>query len=149
MLKYQCEPALACIDEAYPLLYAHWEEIAHFKDISLEPDLDAYEKLHKAGVLRTFTARNEFDKLVGYAVFVVRANPHYRSSVQAVQDILYVDKQYRGKGLEFIKWCDEQLKAEGVQAVYQHVKQAHNFGPALERIGYELVDLIYARRLDK
>jgi hypothetical protein len=51
-------------------------------------------------------------------------------------------------GGRFIKWCDEQLRAEGVAVVYHHIKAAHNFGPMLERFGYELVDLIYSRRLN-
>jgi hypothetical protein len=31
--------------------------------------------------------------------------------------------------------------------VFQHVKTAHDFGPLLERIGYTLVEKVYARRV--
>ena len=77
-------------------------------------------------------------------------NIHYQDSLQALQDVIYVDRELRGNGIgkEFIKWCEEQLRADGVQAIYQHVKNKHNFGPMLETMGYELVDLIYAKRLD-
>jgi hypothetical protein len=101
------------------------------------------------GTLRTFTARDADGVLTGYCVFFVRHNIHYASSLQASQDVIYIDPERRGFGAEFILWCDQQLKEEGVQAVYHHVKQAHNFGPLLERFGYECVDLIYARRLDR
>lgn len=138
-----------CFQEAMPLLMEHWKEIAHYQDIPLEPDLSFYESAEKSGVLRTFTARGDEGKLIGYAVYFVRHNAHYKSSLQAVQDIIYIQKNKRGMGGRFILWCDEQLRAEGVQAVYHHVKTAHNFGPMLERFGYQLVDLIYARRLDK
>lgn len=137
------------LDEMAPLLRGHFLEIAHYPDIPLDPDFAGYEAAAKSGGLRIFTARDGV-RLVGYAVFFVRHNPHYKGSLQAVQDILYVDPSFRMgmTGYRFIRWCDGQLKAEGVQAVYHHVKEAHNFGAMLERMGYELVDLVYARRLD-
>jgi hypothetical protein len=134
--------------EAMPLLTEHWMEIAHYPDIPLDPDRAAYASAEAAGMLRCYTARRGAT-LVGYAVFLVRPNLHYRSSTQASQDVIYVDPSARGgTGYRFIKWCDEQLAAEGIQAAYHHIKAKHNFGPMLERMGYELVDLIYAKRLD-
>jgi GNAT superfamily N-acetyltransferase len=136
------------IAEAMPLLVAHWQEIAHYQDIPLDPDIDAYLRMEKQGLVRAFAARRD-GRLIGYAIYFVKHNPHYQASLQASQDILYLDPDHRGQGLRFVRWCDEQLAAEGVQAVYHHVKASHNFGPALARMGYELVDLIYARRLDR
>ncbi len=86
---------------------------------------------------------------MGYQVFFLKANAHYKSSLQAVQDILFLDERIRKgfTGYRFIRYCDEKLKDEGVQVVYQHVKSKHDFGRVLERLGYELQDLIYSRRL--
>ena len=138
----------ALLDEALPLLRAHWAEIAHYPDIPLEVDAQTYERSEAAGIVRCFTARTA-GALVGYALFFVRHAPHYASSLQAVQDVVYLAPAVRGgTGFRFIAWCDAQLAAEGVQAVYHHVKRAHDFGPLLERQGYALVDLIYAKRLD-
>lgn len=148
MITFQQERAQDCFKEAMPLLMEHWNEIAHYKDIPLEPDFELYEKIENLGIIRCYTARNDEKKLIGYAVFFVRSNPHYKSSIQASQDILFISKNNRGMGGRFIKWCDEQLKAEGIAVVYHHIKAAHNFGPLLERFGYELVDLIYSRRLN-
>lgn len=134
--------------EVTPLLAAHWREIAHYQDIPLDPDREAYAAAQAAGMVRVFTARAGH-RLVGYAVYFVRPNMHYRTSVQAAQDVLYLDPSVRGgAGARFIAWCDDRLAAEGIQAVYQHVKAAHDFGALLERMGYALVDHIYARRLD-
>lgn len=148
-MQFQREQSFEIFDEAMPLLRQHFEEISANKDIPLDPDFEAYELMERQGMLRTFTARDD-GKLVGYAVFFVRANIHYKTSKQANQDILYIVPSLRGGllGYRFIKWCDEELRAEGCQAVYQHIKAAHNFGSLLERIGYRLVDLIYCRRLD-
>lgn len=148
-MKLQRELATpALCEELLPLLEAHYQEIAHFKDIKLEPDFEQYIRVEEAGSLRVFTARDEDNALFGYAIYFVRANIHYKSSVQAVQDILYVHPQYRGIGAKLIAHADRELAKEGVQAVYHHVKSEHNFGPLLERMGYKLVDLIYAKRLD-
>jgi hypothetical protein len=161
----------ALLDEALPLLRAHWREIAHFDDIPLQVDREAYLRSEAAGLVRCFTARTTEGilgsgpsqeeapgaqhagqgrgRLLGYALFFVRFAPHYAGSLQAVQDVVYLDRSVRGgTGYRFIAWCDEQLAEEGAQAVYHHVKVAHNFGKLLERQGYELVDLIYAKRLD-
>jgi len=144
---FQAERAQDCFQEAMPLLQAHWQEIAHFKDIPLDPHFEAYKAFEDLGLIRCYTSRIG-KELVGYAVYFVRKNMHYQNSVQALQDILFILPEHRGFGARFILWCDQQLKAEGVQAVYHHVKAEHNFGPMLERLGYELVDLIYAKRMD-
>lgn len=129
-----------------PLIKRHYDEIAHFKDIPLEPDVELYQQLEDTGLTRVFTVRKS-NALIGYSLFFVRPNPHYRSSIQAVQDVIFIDKQHRGIGRKFIAWCDERLKYEGVQVAYHHVKNNHNFGPMLERDGYELIDLVYGKRL--
>lgn len=135
--------------EIMPLLQEHWKEIAHYPDIPLEPDYAVYKNMEDLDCIRLYCARID-GKLVGYSVFFLRYNPHYKSSLQASQDIIYVDPAYRGGvGRHLIKECDERLKKEGVQVVYQHVKAKHNFGSMLERMGYELQDLIYSKRLDK
>lgn len=134
------------VSEMMPLWKSHYEEMAHFKDIILDPDLMVYEAVSKNGALRIYTARKE-NVLVGYNVFVVRGHPHYRASVSANQDIIFLnDKMREGfAGYRFMKWCDDQLKREGVQTIYQHVRITRNFGPLLERMGYRLMDLIYAK----
>ena len=147
MTTYQLERAVDVIEEIEPLLQMHWREIAHYQDIPLAPDWEWYRT---SPIVRVFTARDE-GRLVGYAVFLVVRNKHYMTSLQGMQDIMFLLPEYRGRtvGPRLIDFCEEQLKAEGVQAVYHHVKRAHDFGPLLERKGYESVDTIYAKRLDK
>lgn len=133
-------------DEIYPLFEKHWKEVAHYQDIPLEPDVELYKKMDEGGSIRVYTARED-GKLIGYSVYVISRNHHYKSVKQASQDVIFIQKDRRGFGKSFIKWCDEQLKNDGVKIVVHHVKAAHDFGPMLERVGYELVDKIYSRRL--
>ena len=133
--------------EIQPLLFSHWEEIAHYRDLPLKPHWGFYHTSQKIGMLRVYTVRNP--GLIGYGVYMVSPSAHY-SVLQANQDILYIDPEFRGGtlGYRFIKWCDKQLRKEDVTLVMQHVKLKHDFGTMLERIGYEPLDKIYVRRLN-
>jgi GNAT superfamily N-acetyltransferase len=137
--------------EIEPLLRAHYLEIAHFQDIPLNPDFDRYVRAERAGALRIYTARRNTD-LVGYAIYFVQPHLHYSGSLQAQQDVLYLTPETRkgGAGLWLIRYADQELASEGVQVVIQHVKARPdlNFGPLLERLGYELMDHLYVKRLD-
>ncbi len=150
-MRFKVEPFTAeLFAEVAPLMISHWGEIALFKDtVPLDPDYDAYAQAQAAGRLRFFTCRDEAGALQGYAVFFVINHPHYKTTLFAVQDVLFVQPELRhaGSGAKLILWCDQQLKAEGVGVVSQHVKVDHDFGPMLERMGYVLADKIYLRRL--
>ena len=146
MKAYAREQISDVLGEIKPLLEEHWKEIAHYQDIPLDPHWPGYYAAEDAGKLRIFTVRED-GKLVGYAVFFV-GNLHYKSTKIATQDILFVLPEHRGlTGARLIRYCDEYLQAEGAQAVFHHVKRAHNFGPLLERMGYEAIDVVYGKRL--
>lgn len=134
-------------NEALPLLREHYKEIARFQDIPLDVDIDQYVALDKAGVIRCYTARGE-GELIGYSNYFVRAHPHFKSSIQALSDILYIAPSHRGFGKSFLLWCEQQLRNEHIQEVYQSVTTQYEFGSLLERIGYIRIDSTYTKRLD-
>jgi GNAT superfamily N-acetyltransferase len=148
-LNYQREKVTdSLIDEIRPLLSLHWKEVGH-EDVALDPDFEAYGRCEEAGLIRVFTARNDAGLLVGYCIFFVRPHLHHKRSLQASQDLLYLDLSYRGlkHGGELIAFCDEALAKEGVEVVYQHSKVQHDFGPLLEKLGYKKSETIYRKRL--
>lgn len=155
-LKLQREIFEPFYQEAKPLLERHKEEIAHFADIPLDVDLERYRELELLDILRIYTARLDRGPadpltLIGYAVFIVSLNPHYKSSLQAVQDVLYVDPEQRkgATGIGLVNFAERELRAEGVQAVYHHVKVKHpTLGVLLERKGYQAIETIWVKRLD-
>lgn len=136
------------LEDIQPLLKEHWAEIAQYPDIPLNPDFGYYRAAELLGQLRIYTARQ--DDLIGYAIYIVAPASHYRDSLQAKQDVLYLMPEHRAGriGWRLIEFADAQLRAEGVQLVHQHVKVNHNFGPLLERLGYERAEYLYTRRLD-
>lgn len=147
-MKFSEERIVDTIEEAKPLLFKHWDEVAHYKDISLNPDFDLYIKMEEMGMTKCYIARDE-GKMAGYAVFFIKHHPHYKQSLFATQDIIFIDSERRGTGLFLIKFCDEELKKIGVQVVSHHIKFAHDWSKALERLGYEKQDIILTKRLDK
>lgn len=149
-LTFQRERPHELLDEARPLFEAHYKEIAHYQDIPLDIDEAAYLHMEEAGALRCYTARYN-GELVGYCVFLVQQNKRYRSSLQALQDIFYVDKGRRGAliGKRLIEFTEAQLTAEGVQVIYHHAKvdsQAERF---LGAMGYTAIDAVLGKRLDR
>ena len=133
-------------NEALPLLKEHYREIARFKEVPLDVDIDQYVACEKAGILKCYTARGE-GELIGYSNYIIRAHPHFKSSIQAISDILYISPSHRGFGKQFLLWCEQQLRDCGVQYVYQAVTPECDFGHLLERINYSRVDSTYAKRL--
>jgi GNAT superfamily N-acetyltransferase len=151
MLTIQRELAPDLWAEILPLLHEHKEEISHYPDIALDPEIEAYNEIEAKGALRCYTARLN-GELIGYAIFFVRHNLHYQGSYQAVQDVLFVMKAHRhGRvGFKLIRYSEDQLQAEGVQVVYQHLKVTRPESIDLFRkLGYEEIDLIMGKRLDR
>lgn len=133
-------------DEALPLFKKHWLDFGYFKDPEFNPDKDRYIKIEQAGSYSFFTARKNSD-LVGYNGFVKSRSLHNPKSLHAIQDVIYIDKNHRGFGYEFMKFCDSSLKLEAVNVIYQATKVKRSFGKILERQGYELIDHVYGRKL--
>lgn len=144
------EDVRAIWDELQPLLRAHYLEIAHYQDIELKPSKADYAALAEAGALRCYTGRIDA-ALVAYAVFFVRPNLHYSGSLQAYQDVLYLapDKRRGLAGVRLIRYAEKCLAQDGVQVVHHHAKLKTDFGRLLERIGYEPMDAIWVKRLDR
>lgn len=134
-------------DDLLPLLEKHYEELAPYKDVPLDPDKDFYLKADELGMIRVYSAR-EAGVLVGYAVYGVRRDVHYKSLKKAEQDLLFVAPERRGRfGIRFIRWCEDQLKAEGVNLIVCHAKVHADFGAVFEKMGYAPMDKIFYRRL--
>lgn len=128
--------------EIKPLLEEHWKEIAlHTDDIKLEPNWNAYSRMADQGALRIYTARKN-EKLVGYFVVFVLPSMHYMRHLFANNDILFLKKSERKgtTGIRLIKFAVEELTKEGVTLINVNVKKKQDFGPVMERIGFEHIE---------
>jgi len=145
-MEFKREKSCDLWAEIFPLLFEHWAEVGQ-SDLVLSPDREAYDNIEEAGGLRCFTARQD-GELKGYAIFFVRENLHYKNSVCAVQDVIWLDPGLRAKGGLFIRWCDKQLALDGVDTVYHTVSARLDWGPLLEALGYQKRSTMYRRRID-
>ena len=136
------------LEEVKPLLEEHWAEIASYPDIPLSPDYEAYLKLQELGSIKSFSLRDQDEKLIGYSVYFIRFSHHYNKTLYAASDIIFITKERRGYGGLFIKYCDEELKKFGVVVCQYHIKAKFDWGKGLEHMGYELQDKIFAKRLN-
>ena len=146
-LEFAVEGFDVAYKDAGPLLQAHYEEIAQARDIiKLDPDLNHYRAQERAKKLEVHTAR--FDgELVGYSVWLIGPHLHYKESLTAKSDVLFVDKRFRAGmlGVKFIKYTTEQIALRGVQRILMNTKKLHDFGMLLERQGFEPLETIYSK----
>ncbi len=151
MATYRRERAHDLWPEIMPLLHEHKEEIAHYPDIELRPDVDRYNMVEDKGALLCCTARIH-GALAGYAIYFVDWNLHYSGSLQANQDVLFVTKPHRhGRvGYGLIRFSERELQLLGVQVMYQHIKvKTPETIVLFQKMGYEPMDLILTKRLDR
>lgn len=146
-MKITVETVAQIKPDMQELIREHWEEIAHDKDqIPLDPDYEAYQRLEALGKVLICSARID-GKLVGYSIFFVTQHPHYKSTKVASNDILYLQKQYRGTGLgpELIRFSESAVLLQGAKKVTWHIKPEFDFSSILSRMDYHLDELVYAR----
>lgn len=146
-IKYSVESFKDIWNEIEPIIKDHWEEIAHYKDIPLNVDKNQYFELDGSEYMKTFTARED-GVLVGYNIFFIRHNMHYKNSLQAINDVIYIKKEKRGFGKYFIKWCDDELRNIGIQLVGYHIKFSHDWSKVLDKMGYDKPEFTMIKRLD-
>lgn len=137
------------VNEIMPLLSRHYRELADEFYGPLNPDLAIYKKMDEMGALRIFTIRDE-NILVGYQIFFLGTHPHSKDFYEATQDVMYLTPEARRglTGYKFLKWCTEQLATYSVNVIHQRISARNDFGPILERMGFQLEDLTYSKKLE-
>lgn len=147
MPNFQQEFLASCADDAKHLLDLHWQEIAINKQkIKLNPHWDAYQELEKENQLRIYTAR-ENQNLVGYFVLIIGMNLHYKDHVFAVNDVLYLHKDWRRglTGVKLVKFAEKCLKKEGVSVMTINTKTHRPFDKLMEYLKYNMVERVYQK----
>jgi len=147
MPKFQQEFLATCAEDAQKLITLHWQEIALNKHkIKLNPHWEAYAELEREGQLRIFTAR-EKGELIGYFVVIVGMNLHYKDHVFAVNDVLYLRKDWRKglTGVKLIKFAEKCLKEDGVSVLTINTKTHQPFDTLMEYLRFNMVERVYQK----
>jgi L-amino acid N-acyltransferase YncA len=147
-IQYAIEDPATFIEEFKVLAPAHYEELCVTKDFPMDPDLEAYGRMHMAGMLKCVTARDD-EELVGYAIFIVQPHLHYRSCKTAFEDLYFLKKTHRlGRtGIRLFQFAEEALRAEGVHRIIFHTKVHLDNSRLFEYLGYKHTDKLYTKIL--
>ena len=141
---YAIEPLAACQAEMEPLIIDHWKEIAvNQSEIPLDVDWSIYEALERAKILLIVSCRIDGD-LIGYSFWVIKPHPHYKSTVFATNDVIFLKSEYRKSriGYGLIRASEEAVKKAGAQKISWHVKITNDWTPLLKRLGYEVEEMV-------
>jgi GNAT superfamily N-acetyltransferase len=133
---------------AEPMLAAHHEEIGRFKQFPLEPDLERYQRIDDEGRLITLLAYLG-EECVGYCCSVMQGNLHRKALVFCQNDVLYVAPAHRkGRiGLLLIRETIHRAQTLGAKLALWHAKPDTVLNDLLPRMGYEVMDIIYAKAI--
>ena len=139
----------AFYEEVYPLFEKHWEEIASDKDkIPLSPDYDKYYLLQDHELLKIVTCREESThELVGYTFSILSTHLHYKETMVAENDLIFVLPEHRHGwlGYRLIKETEKILKQAGCVVLQMRVKTTNDFGKVVERLGYQHSETLYRK----
>lgn len=147
MITLQVEKLESCLEEMKPLLLEHYKEVHAFPDkIPFNPDYSKYEQLEQNDMLHIATVRDK-GRLIGYCVSMLVTNLHYSDHVYAINDVVYLDKDYRGSNVAYdmIKFAESCYKALGVSVMTIHMKTKLPFVRLCEAIGMERLEYLYGK----
>lgn len=139
------------------LLALNWEEVEHHKDVSpFDPNWPAYRDLERRGQLQ-IAIMTLAGKLIGYNVFFVTPPLHHKSTVWAVNDMVYLLPEHRrgAAGIKLIAQAEKGLKAMGVRVILYGSKPDLSDGDGRDsvagrllcQLGYEPFDRSWSKAL--
>lgn len=151
MITYQVESAETILTEGLHLFVEHYKDIAVNQDkIELNPDVPRYMAMDDAGILLPISVR-EGEELIGYSVSVLLPSLHYKDHVYAMNDVIFVAKEYRKGtvGIRLIKFTEEELQKRGVSVYCINSKVHAPFFSVLERLGFTDTEHQYTKYIGK
>jgi GNAT superfamily N-acetyltransferase len=147
-LTYQKESVDEVIRDIQSLLLPHYVETAPHQDkVALDPIYSNYYDLEELGYLCIITARDKFNKLVGYAIYVMNEHMHCSNHIVANNDMSYILPKYRGKGMavKMFQKAEECLRALGCHQIIIGMKIDSTFRSTMEGEGFEPHELLYTK----
>lgn len=155
-VQIQVEPySRELFNELMPLAQKCWHESTEFKaytcayygerDFDIEPDAEAYENLHKLGVMTLLTLRDE--GLKGYVIGFTYKSMHHKRILCAMGDTIYIEPEYRSYTGVLAEKFERALAEKGVAIIGWPV---HRDGPVYEVLkarGYSSDDTVMEKRL--
>ena len=128
------------------LLKDHQKEVSIFEGEPLVPDWTVYKAMNSTGNVCVVTAHNDEGDIIGYTITVIARHLHYPFMI-GTNDILYMAPKYRGHAFKLLRFTERELKRRGVKYFSLSIKPHVDFRPLVEKLGYNLFEYQYIRRL--
>lgn len=118
--------------------------------LPLDVDWPQYRKMERIGAFRpigAFLGR----QMVGYSAFFVQPTLQHKGSVQAINDVLYLEPEARRgmAGVLLITRAERMLRELGARRIvyFSHPSSNAKLSDLLRRLGYEHVESAHAKML--
>jgi hypothetical protein len=126
----------------------HYKELSVTKGFELNPDYEIYKHANSKNTLKIITCEND-GEIIGYIVYFVGLNLHYRDCLLATEDIYYLKPEHRKGliGLRMFKFAEKYLKSIGVNMIKYSTKTHLDNSKLFEFLGCDFVEKIYTKEL--
>ena len=133
------------------LAYKAWEEVEENRDgFPFDVNWFRYREMEATGNFRFFTARVD-KSLVGYAGVMILPHLRSRSVTQAMVLDIYVDPEYRnrGIGIKMLHSLEDWLGQLGVDYVNVGERNTVSTGKLYQRLGYKCVERAWTKAIKR
>jgi len=147
-IQYTTARVSDCFDEVLTLLDEHYQELSVTKHYKLNPYYDVYKENEKNGKCRVILCKND-NEIIGYIVFFIDVNLHYKDCLLATEDIYYLKPEYRkGRtGIKMFKFAEEYLKSLGVNMIKYSTKVHSDNSKLFEYLGCSFTEKVYIKTI--
>lgn len=136
--------------EIAPLTEKHWGEVPFgtWGDLGLNLNDKLYLLAEEEGYLRCIVVRDE-GKIVGYIAIMTSEMSHHAGVWQASTDVVYVDPEYRSRGVAKMLFdaCRKECEENGIDFFSVNVNPNYDFSSMMEKLGATLTEKTYTWRL--
>lgn len=148
MITYTTAKVSECFDEILTLLDAHYQELSVTKHYKLNPIFEIYQANEKHGKCRVILCKDD-NVIIGYIVFFIDSNLHYKDCLLASEDIYYLKPEYRkGRtGIKMFKYAEEYLKSLGVNMIKYSTKVHSDNSKLFEYLGFEFTEKVFIKTI--
>lgn len=148
MITFSTSKGKDCIEQLKKMFDAHYQELSVTKNAKLNPDYNIYMKMDEHNMLEVVLCKND-DEIIGYIVFFISPNLHYKDCLLATEDIYYLKPEYRKgtTGIKMFKFAEKYLKSINVNMIKYGTKTHLDNSKLFEYLGYNFIEKIFTKEI--
>lgn len=135
-------------DDFEKLFLSHYSDDFRKDLVELDLNTEAYDMLHDMGG-HVFLVAEDGNNKAGYISVIISNHHHTVDTKFACLDALYVDPEYRSKGVatKLIAAAEDELKDSGVAWINMVFRDDETASKVVSPLGYEKTEVIYTKKL--